>query len=524
MIKDTIVFVAITDYDNLGVGYMAALLSEAGYKTKIIDFRVRKSDLVKILTKLDPLLVGFSIIYLNHIDRFIGLIKYLRDEEINCHFTAGGHYASLRYEKLFQIIPQLDSIVRFEGEYPVLELANCISNNKDWREIKSLAFKNNNKITANEIKLPETDLDKFPYPSRSPLKEYAFGKKFTAILAGRGCVHNCSFCNTREFYRQAKSSLKRIRKPEMVAAEMNFLFSTKACSVFIFHDDDFPVKSIKNGNWALKFCSELERTGLSNKILWKINCRPDDIEEERFAVMKKNGLFLIFLGLEDGTNNGLRKLNKQMDVADNIRGIKILKKLNIGFDYGFMLFQPSTTFRSLYENLEFLLLICGDGYTPATFLKLVPLYETRVENELREAGRLIGSNGNADYEFTEEPMNRYYYFTMKCFSEWQRSPDGVENISKWARNYCSVYMHYYNDNQAGNNYCKKITNVIRESNLFLLECMKQLADIFESDSDKTNEQLLFDFKRKIQSKHNYYKKEIINIMAKLVSLIEARAL
>ena len=94
MIKDTIVFVAITDYDNLGVGYMAALLSEAGYQTKIIDFRVRKSVLVKILQKLDPLLVGFSIIFLNHINRFIGLIKYLRDEEINCHFTAGGHYAT----------------------------------------------------------------------------------------------------------------------------------------------------------------------------------------------------------------------------------------------------------------------------------------------------------------------------------------------------------------------------------------------------------------------------------------------
>ena len=189
-----------------------------------------------------------------------------------------------------------------------------------------------------------------------------------------------------------------------------------------------------------------------------------------------------------------------------------------------MLFQPSTTFRSLYENLEFLLLICGDGYTPATFLKLVPLYDTRVENELREAGRLIESNGNTDYEFTEEPMNRYYYFTMNSFSEWQRSPDGVENISKWARNYCSVYMHYYNDNAAGNKYCKKITNVISESNLFLLECMRQLADIFESDSDKTNEQLLSDFKRKIQSKHNYYKKEIINTMAHLVSLVEARAL
>jgi hypothetical protein len=42
MKNKTVVFVAITDYDNLGVGYMAALLSEAGYKTRIIDFRIRK--------------------------------------------------------------------------------------------------------------------------------------------------------------------------------------------------------------------------------------------------------------------------------------------------------------------------------------------------------------------------------------------------------------------------------------------------------------------------------------------------
>jgi anaerobic magnesium-protoporphyrin IX monomethyl ester cyclase len=523
MRKDTIVFVAINDYDNLGVGYMAALLSEAGFKTKIIDFRVRKSDLVKILKKLDPLLIGFSIIFLNHINRFIGLIKYLRDKEINCHFTAGGHYASLRYEKLFQIIPQLDSIVRFEGEYPVLELANCLSRKKDWRELKSLAFKNKDQIIANPIRLPETDLDKFPYPSRSPLKEYAFGKKFTAILAGRGCVHSCSFCNTREFYRQAKSPLKRIRKPEMVAAEMNFLSDKDDCSVFIFHDDDFPVNSTKDANWVLKFCNELERTGLNKKILWKINCRPDDIIEESFSMMKKNGLFLIFLGLEDGTNIGLRELNKKLDVEDNIKSINILKKLNIGFDYGFMLFQPSTTFRSLNENLEFLLLVCGDGYTPVSFLKLVPLYETSVENELRERGRLIESDGCTDYEFTEEPMNRYYYFTMNCFSEWQRSPDGVENISKWARNYCSVYKHYYNDNPAGTEYCKKITNVIRESNLFLIDRMKQLADIFESDSDKSNKQLLSGIKRKIESKHNYFKNKIINTMAKLVSLVETRS-
>jgi anaerobic magnesium-protoporphyrin IX monomethyl ester cyclase len=522
MKKDTVVFVAITDYDNLGVGYMAALLSEAGYNTRIIDFRVRKSDLVKILKKLDPLLIGFSIIFLNHIDRFIGLIKYLRDKEINCHFTAGGHYASLRYEKLFQLIPQLDSIVRFEGEYPVLELANCISEKKEWREIKSLACNNNDKITANPIRPPETDLDKFPYPSRSPLKEYAFGKKFTAILAGRGCVHDCSFCNTRVFYRQALCPVKRIRKPEMVVSEMNYLYQNKGCSVFLFHDDDFPVKSKIQNDWILKFCEELQRTGLNKKIIWKINCRADDLEVDSLSLMKRNGLFLVFLGLEDGTDAGLKKLNKQLTIEKSVRGLTILKKLEIGFDYGFMLFQPSTTFRSLKENLDFLRQVCGDGYTPVTFLKLIPLYETRVEKELIRSGRLHTSDGISDYNFQEEPMDRYYSFITDCFTEWLRDREGVENISKWARNYLAVYNRYYDDGPAEAKYCRKIRKIISRSNLFLIDNMKELSEIFKTERDKDDKNLLLSYKKNISSKHLYYKNEIIQTMARLLSFAESQ--
>ena len=103
-------------------------------------------------------------------------------------------------------------------------------------------------------------------------------------------------------------------------------------------------------------------------------------------MMKRHGLFLVFLGIEDGTDSGLKVLNKKMSVSSTLSGIAILKRLEIGFDYGFMLFQPSTTFRSLLENIEFLKQLCADGYTPATFLKLVPFYDTKVAADL-EKGR-----------------------------------------------------------------------------------------------------------------------------------------
>jgi radical SAM superfamily enzyme YgiQ (UPF0313 family) len=518
MKKDTIVFVAITDYDNLGVGYMAALLKDAGFITKIIDFRAGKPGLLRRLKKIDPLIVGFSLIFLNNFSRFCGLIKYLRDNGINCHFTAGGHYASLRHEFVFQNIPELDSIIRFEGEYPLLELAKQIAEKKEWKNIDSLAFRENDKIVTNPVRPPEKDLDKLPYPLRSSLKEYAFGKKFTTILAGRGCLHNCSFCNTREFYRQAKGPIKRIRKPESVAGEMSFLYNEQRCSVFIFHDDDFPVKSLSIPDWTERFCTDLQKTELNKKILWKINCRTDDVEEERFSLMKNNGLYLVFIGLEDGTDTGLKRLNKQLNISDNIKGISILKKLKIDFDYGFMLFQPTTTFSTLSENLDFLQVLCGDGYTPVTFLRLIPLYDTKIERELREEGRLIHTNGTDDYEFHEGSMNRYYKFIMSCLAEWQGSPQGLENISKWARNYCSVYKRYYKADSASRGICRKIKKIIGESNIFLLGTMKELAVVFETGSVSDDELFLRTFKQKIAVKHDYFKKEIIKTMGELVSL------
>ena len=257
MKKHTVVFIAGTDYDNLGIGYMAAVLSDSGIETKVVDFRKRKAEILKIIKRIDHLLVGFSILFLNHIDEFIDLAGYLRKGGIRCHFTAGGHYASLKSEELFELIPWLDSIVRFEGEYTLPELVKCINSGTDWKKVESLAYMENGNIVFNSIRPLEKDLDTFPFPLRSPLKNFAFKKKFATIIAGRGCIYDCSFCNCRKFYCLPHGPVKRNRKPEMVVKEMEYLNKTKNCSVFLFQDDDSPVKSKLQPDWVERFCNEL---------------------------------------------------------------------------------------------------------------------------------------------------------------------------------------------------------------------------------------------------------------------------
>jgi anaerobic magnesium-protoporphyrin IX monomethyl ester cyclase len=114
----------------------------------------------------------------------------------------------LKYKELFEFIPSLNSIVRFEGEFTLLELANCLHSGAEWRQIEGIVYKTKGKIISNPLRPLEKDLDKFPFPIRSPLVNYAFEIKFTTLLAGRGCIYDCSFCNLKEYYRQSSGPAK----------------------------------------------------------------------------------------------------------------------------------------------------------------------------------------------------------------------------------------------------------------------------------------------------------------------------
>lgn len=516
-----VVFVAFKEFDNLGVGYLGSVLSEEGYEPLIIDFRDRKAEILKLIRKLKPLIIGFSVIFQYHIYEFKALIKYLRKSGITSHFSAGGQYASMKYEDLYKYIPSLDSIVRFEGEYTFLELVNCLHSGADWRKIKGLAYKDNGRITVNPLRPSELDLDKFPFPMRSTLEDYALGKKFATILAGRGCVNNCSFCNNTEYLKQSSVPIKRLRKPEKVVEEMEFLNHKKDCSVFLFEDDDFPLKTEKSFDWIDRFCKELKHKKLTDKIIWKINCRPDEVDYNRFALMKSCGLYLVFLGIDDGTDSGLARLNKHTTIAKSIHGINNLKKLKIGFDYGFMLFQPTSTFTSVNVNLDFLRQLCSDGTTPVTFLKLMPYFGTRVEMDLRKEGRLNGKPGFWDYDFLNISLNHYYDFIIDSFMEWLTEPEGLANVAKWARNYISVFSHFYKMTPTVQTISHEVHNSIAQSNLFLLNIMKDLAAVFESGKyDPVKYSDLTGYKKNIKKHHDKYKEQIIDLTDKVCHIAE----
>lgn len=518
MLNKPVVLVAFTEQDNLGIGYITSVLLQDGYDIKIIDFRTGKEAILEQIRRYDPLVVGFSIIFQYHIDVFKDLIFYLREQGVNCHLSAGGHYPSLRYNELLDFIPQLDSVVLYEGEYTFLELVQSIYACKDWKHIRGIAFRDNGNKVINPLRPLEKDLDKFPPPARQPLREYALGRKYATLLAGRGCMYNCSFCSIREFYSKPPGPLKRIRRPEMVVREMELLHDQLDCSVFMFQDDDFPVARNTGKEWCTRFCELLEEKELSHKILWKINCRPDEVEADIFKLMRDSGLFLVYLGIESGTDDGLRLMNKHIKSETNIKAVNILKQLGINYDYGFMLFDPSSTHHSIIDNLNFLEKICGDGSSPITFCKMLPYAETKIEQELKKEGRLKGCLGFLDYDFKDISLNHLYSFMGDCFEDWITDHDGLQNVARWARYYLAVYNKFFPITSRFKDIDNRAQEVISHSNLYFINTVRTLASMSSLQDHKEQHNTLRIIKKDVAIKHSEYKLKLNEVINNIESL------
>ena len=383
------------------------MLREHGYAVCVVDIEQEPEEILRIAQQLNPVLIGFSLIF-SSISVVTALLHVLRAGGIDCHFTMGGHFPSLSYQQTLEIVPELDSVVRFEGESTLVELADAVSTGSDWHDIQGIAYLHDQESIATPARPLVEDLDQLPYPERNYEPEAVLGRQIMPILASRGCARTCSFCSIHTFYRAAPGRMVRTRKPAEVVREMRMLHEERGITIFLFQDDDFPLFGTVWRRWANEFVDELHRNELPGKVIWKMNCRADAVERELFLRMREAGLYLVYMGLESGSEQGLETLHKQITVAQNVTAVDLLKSIDLMWEYGFMLLDPSSTFESVRENLAFLRTIVGDGCLPVTFCRMLPYDGTPIKDELVRTGRLRGDVSNPDYDFLDPRLAEFY--------------------------------------------------------------------------------------------------------------------
>jgi len=287
----------------------------------------------------NPVAVGFST-YCWNIVATIEIIKRLKKIKPDIKIIVGGRYASI---ELLERVPNVDFIIRGEGEVPLLHLLENELKNKG---IKGVSLKKGNKIIdgGNADILAELDMIPSSYTS-GIIKPNQVNMM---LELSRGCMNNCAYCSWNSNKTLRILSYNRIREELMYARETGVRHITLIDSAINYKEE------------LLEILSQLVRElGIKNKIKFTYNLRYELINERQVKYLKDIPAFQILIGLESINPNSLVNVNRRVsDLRTFEYVINLLKpicKPSIGVILGIPGDTPEQFKQTIYylENLNY---------------------------------------------------------------------------------------------------------------------------------------------------------------------------
>jgi radical SAM superfamily enzyme YgiQ (UPF0313 family) len=286
----------------------------------------------------------------------------------------GGPQASVVDVQTLKAFPAVDLIVRGEAEETLPRVLEALSGIVSYDVIPGITFRRGDGIVRKPNAPVIADLDNLPLAAFH-LYPYIERCRYLPLEIGRGCPFACSFCSTNDFFRRQF----RLKSPEKVVQEMKMLNGLYGIRTFDLIHDMFTVNRKK----VVAFCEMLKRSG--EKFYWGCSARTDCIDDELIDLMAAAGCNGIFFGIDSGSEQMQRIMNKRLDLSaaalrierTNRRGIKTTVSLITGF--------PEETKDDLRATIRFL----GDSLRldnaePQLHL-LAPLAETPITTQYKDS-------------------------------------------------------------------------------------------------------------------------------------------
>jgi radical SAM superfamily enzyme YgiQ (UPF0313 family) len=252
----------------------------------------------------------------NEIDLLCVSIRWESRFENVCDFVSqlppevctivGGYKATEEVESLFDRCPNIDMIVRGEGE----EIIKQVVTGVPYKDIRGLSYRENGGIVHNEIH-PLPDITRIPFPDRSLRKhDYCMVKHgvrlsshtFDTVLTTRGCPFKCKFCTFSLNPLGQKRSYTE-RSVESVIEELK----TVLADVVLLSDDNF----FTNTKRSEQLCDLI----IENKIkkIFIAQTRIDVARHRRVLDKAEKAGFKVFLiGIESPHDRILKQLQKDI--------------------------------------------------------------------------------------------------------------------------------------------------------------------------------------------------------------------
>jgi radical SAM superfamily enzyme YgiQ (UPF0313 family) len=281
-----------------------------------------------------PDLVGISSLFSPYHREALACARQVK-KRLNIPVLMGGSHVSAAPLSVLSD-PNVDFIVRGEGEGPFVEFLKAWEAALPLDSVPNLGFKRNGEPVLNPVG-ENFPLDELPVADFSdlPPERYLFEKKpLCFITTSRGCPHQCTFCSVHSTFGEKF----RRRSPEKVVSEIKQRFS-EGYRVFDFEDDNlsFSREDLKTILHSLiaEFPGKDLRLVAMNGISYL------SLDREILELMKKAGFRNLNISLVSANADVLARLrrphtlDKYLDVVNQAHelGFEIVSYQILGLPY-----------------------------------------------------------------------------------------------------------------------------------------------------------------------------------------------
>ena len=297
-----------------GLEYITASMKDLVGKVTLLDLRYERAyqdpTVLSNFIRSEIDLVCVSIRWGSQFENVCDFVSQLPPEVTT---VVGGYKATQEVEYLFERCPNIDLIVRGEGE----EIIKQIVTGVPYKDIRGLSYRENGRVVHNKIH-PLPDITRIPFPDRSLRRHDYYWTEhgvrlsrhtFDTVLTTRGCPFKCKFC-TFSLNPLGQKREYTERPLESVIEELK----TITADVVLFSDDNF----FTNPKRSEQLCDLIIESKIKKTFV--VQARIDMAKYPRILEKAEKAGFKVFLiGIESPHDRILKQLAKgitQQQVRD----------------------------------------------------------------------------------------------------------------------------------------------------------------------------------------------------------------
>lgn len=416
----------------MGLSLIAAVLEREGHQVSLLDanaLKLKPEDIFPYVA--DANVVGLTAMTPT-INVVISIARQLKLANPDLTIILGGAHGTLLPEETLTGAPQVDVVIRGEGEETIIDLLNALKNKHSLDDVLGISYRKDNQVVSTPERSTDVDLDSLPFLAYhllpwqryKPHPPHGRALPFAAVITSRGCPYKCSFCS------KVFGSKFRGQSPERVVEEVAYYIERFGIKELAFYDDVFTLDKKR----AYAIADGMIRKGL--RIHWTCETRVNLVDRELLRHMKRAGCYTIAYGIESASQEILDTLTKGITLEQVEEAVRLTQEVGLQTIGYFMIGSPGEDTDTIAKTITFAKRLNLDF---AQFAITTPFPGTELYNTYLRGGKddipwenflYEGTGGKVTPVFETNGLNRsdlqhwvrtaYKQFYLRPSYLWQR--------------------------------------------------------------------------------------------------------